>query len=90
MLDMMAPSTAADALLRAARLCLNERRAQYDAMLEHLTQRTGRSTAFAALEVAVPAGQEARLDDGAERRGIQARVEALIQGLCREPAASLQ
>jgi len=90
MLDMMAPSKAADTMLRAARMCMNDRRAHYDAILEHLAGEASRSAAFAALEVALPAGEEGLLDDGAERQAVQARAEVLIQSLRRQPATFLQ
>jgi hypothetical protein len=90
MLDMMAPSKAADAMLRAARLCMNDRRAHYDAILEHLASKADRSTAFAALEVALPAGREGRLDDKTERAAIQARAEAVMQATVGRSAISLQ
>lgn len=90
MLDMMAPSRAADAMLRAARLCMNDRQTRYDAILRHLASRADRPAAIAALEVALPAGQEGRLDDDAERQAIQARAEVLIQSLRRQPATFLR
>jgi hypothetical protein len=89
MLDMMGPSKAADAMMRAASLCLNDREVHYDAILNCLAAHTDRASALVILQLALPLGEEGRLDKARERESVVARARELLHATTRARHDSL-
>ncbi len=89
MVDLFPPCRAGDVMLRLCNLSLNGRQAQWDAIVTELSGSAGPLMAQAALEMALPAGQEAELDRSASRSAINARANGVLAGLVAEGSACL-
>lgn len=89
MVDLFPPCRAGDVMLRLCNLSLNGRQARWDAMVTELSDGAGLLMAQAALEMALPAGQEAQLDSSASRSAINARAKSVLAGLVAKGSACL-
>jgi hypothetical protein len=89
MVDLFPPCRAGDVMLRLCNLSLNGRQVRWDAMVKELSDVAGPLTAQAALEIALPAGQEADLDSSARRAATHARAKGVLAGLVADGSACL-